>query len=365
MAIKEAKRKTGFSVFKLDFYDELGKRHRWTGKPFRTVDKTARKLRMIEAQKHELEVSEQVAKGTYRRAEVYAPTTFGEVLGDYLKESEGQRGHGSREQIGKVLRAAFGERPITAITDEEVDRFILERAEATSNSTAMKTRNTLAAFFKWARKRRYVQVSPAEDAVRLRIEKKPMRYFSHDEWAATYESLPPWLKPWGLFGLGTGARLRTVAEFKWSGIDKQGGRLHLMNFKRGGTPYHVKASETALEAVGMCRRGTSPYVFKDDEGRPVLDEAGRTRLSKMFSAYCPDGLSFHALRHSYATWAAQSGESMAEIATALNHSNIQVTYAYYYHHSPESGAGVASAVDRALGRDLVAQRKQSEAGIAK
>lgn len=55
------------------------------------------------------------------------------------------------------------------------------------------------------------------------------------------------------------------------------------------------------------------------------------RFKKILSEIGLDDLSFHSLRHTYATMLFESGVELEKISKALNHKSISVTESVYVH----------------------------------
>lgn len=91
--------------------------------------------------------------------------------------------------------------------------------------------------------------------------------------------------------------------------------------------YDVRASEHVIEwggkKVGSIKKG-----FREAAKRAGLE-----------------GVTPHVLRHTAATWMAQAGVPMIEIARFLGHSNPQITYRIYAKHTPDYLRTAASAVE--------------------
>ena len=105
----------------------------------------------------------------------------------------------------------------------------------------------------------------------------------------------------------------------------------------------VPMNATALNALSEARqRATTPYVI-EYAGRPVkfikmgLRRAGQRCGMEFVSA--------HVFRHSAATWMAEGGIPMAEIAQFLGHKDSRVTERVYARFSPTYLRGAASMLE--------------------
>ena len=100
---------------------------------------------------------------------------------------------------------------------------------------------------------------------------------------------------------------------------------------KSGRPRHVPLSAAALELIrSLPRMVGNEYILPSPvkPGAPLSDlKHPWARIRK--AAGCPD-LRIHDLRHSVATWLAESGEPAQTIQQALGHQNIQHTMGYIH-----------------------------------
>lgn len=146
--------------------------------------------------------------------------------------------------------------------------------------------------------------------------------------------------------LYTASRKGPVETLPWSRIDLERG---LIDFRTPG------------ERVTKKRRGVVPIAA---ELRPILERSYKERTSDWLldrpgepyhewrraarrAGLYADGkytVSPHVLRHTFATWAAQDGVSLYDIAGVL-HDTLATVTKHYAHHSPNH---LRSAVDRRI-----------------
>jgi integrase len=143
-----------------------------------------------------------------------------------------------------------------------------------------------------------------------------------------------------LIALYSGQRKRAILDLEWSQIDFVNRTL---NFKKNGEKETNK--RRAFMPIGkklyghLARRhavgeGLCPYVFhqKEDKSRRVLD------VSKGFRAVARRAdlvdVTPHTLRHTCASWLAQRGEKMIDVAAYLNMS-VRTLSKVYAHHNKQ------------------------------
>ena len=99
------------------------------------------------------------------------------------------------------------------------------------------------------------------------------------------------------------------------------------------------------------KRRQARLVFTDAAGQPIR----RTRFSDIWrpaaaTAEVPDGVTFHDLRHYYASLLIRHGESVKVVQKRLGHKSAVETLDTYSHLWPDSEDRTREAVDEVLGR---------------
>lgn len=132
----------------------------------------------------------------------------------------------------------------------------------------------------------------------------------------------------------TGARRSEVCAIRWRNIDAERGAIVLAptehkTGRKTGAKKTILLPAPALAIVAKRERGQpDDYVFRGEQG------SGHTWLnSKIWvrirrEANLPDGITNHALRHSFATMLAVQGAEAAQLMKALGHAQISTTVRY-------------------------------------
>jgi integrase len=122
-------------------------------------------------------------------------------------------------------------------------------------------------------------------------------------------------------------------------------RAHLVEFP----PVEVEVVDTTRGGVPVLR--PARLVFSTPEGRPLR----RTSFSRQVwipareAAGLPPEVTFHDLRHYYASLLIRHGESVKVVQARLGHANAAETLDTYSHLWPDSADRTRAAVDEALG----------------
>jgi len=151
-------------------------------------------------------------------------------------------------------------------------------------------------------------------------------------WGKAVLGLHPVRRDLHLFMMLTGMRRTSACEARASDLDLGSGRLHVPKPKGGSArafdlplsaPLADLFGHRAEENPRLHRK--SPWLFPADSKSGHVAEVAQHEL---------DGLTGHALRHTFATLAVQAGVPLLELKYLLNHAASNVTMGYI-HVGPE------------------------------
>jgi len=202
--------------------------------------------------------------------------------------------------------------------------------------TAMRTMITFSAMLSWAVKRGIAKSNPAKGVPKLKCERQE-RFLATEEFAELFKALreaeaegsvsPPHGMIIRLLAF-TGARKSEIMGLQWSEVDLPRNAIVLAESRSKTGAKRIPLPPQAIELL-KNRPRQGDYVF------PPLRSAktGHTMgLQKTWErvrtrAKLDDGY-LHDLRHSFASMAVASGESLYVVQRALGHKNITTTQRY-------------------------------------
>jgi len=184
----------------------------------------------------------------------------------------------------------------------------------------------------------YTGESPTKKVKKPRFDNKRLRFLSREEAdklldalkaksISTYEQ--------ALISLHTGCRASEAFNLRWSDVDMGQGLLTFRDTKSGKNRIAYMT-----EAVREMFEGKEPSKPDDLVFPPTRGADVRQRPSKTFSRVVNDlGLntgvtdrrqrvSFHTLRHTFASWQVMGGTDLYTVKELLGHSSIKVTERY-------------------------------------
>ncbi len=126
-------------------------------------------------------------------------------------------------------------------------------------------------------------------------------------------------------------------------VDLEARTMHVPQAK-GGRPRHVALTDEAVtffKELVADRARLIHVLRRQDEGMWGKSHQSRPLALACASAAIDPAISFHVLRHTYASRLARAGVPMLAIAAQLGHADTRVTVKHYAHLSPNH---VAEAV---------------------
>lgn len=177
------------------------------------------------------------------------------------------------------------------------------------------------------------------------------------------KNVAPTLYPVFLCAARTGLRQGELLALQWEDVNCVGRFLEVRrNFTHGrlttpksGESRRVDLSreltatlealqfDRQLEAVTRGWSDTPPWVFCNEQGRPLHQNWIRLKFFRLLKGAGVRQVRFHDLRHSFASLLLQNGESPVYVKDQMGHSSIQITVDLYGHLIP---GGNKQAVDR-------------------
>lgn len=257
-----------------------------------------------------------------------------------------------------------------------LDADAIRRRRATANRVL----TVLKAALTFARKRgKYVGT---DDAWRLvepfgRVDTAKVRWLTDGEQRRLINACSPDFQGLVTAALLTGARYGELTAAKVGDLDTRSGTLHIP-VSKSGKARHVFLTDEGRAFLARMAMGkvADALLFERDkvegqattarpatrrraavEGAPALVRRaawGKSDQSRCMAAACEaarikPAVSFHVLRHSYATKLASNGAPLMAIAAQLGHADTRITEKHYAHAAPSYVADTVRAAFGSLG----------------
>lgn len=288
--------------------------------------------------------------------------TLAAVAAAYLDAYKG-RDESRYHRIGAWVRL-LGDKPFATITPEDIDtamaRLATEAAKVysgkdadgnpifrrksggRSGATLNRYLVALGALFAWARRGRLLPrgfESPTKHIEKHKEARGRVRYLSDDErerlLAACRKSPWPRLYLLVLMALTTGARRGELLSLRWKDVDLERGEARIgedadTETKNGDARCLILLPQVITEM--------EPFAPKDAHKSEALVFRSRLRPSQPYAtalafndALAAAGIKnfrFHDCRHTAASYMAQQGASLLEIADTLGHRQLRMVQRY-------------------------------------
>lgn len=266
----------------------------------------------------------------------HAPSVYDFCMGEYRQHAELHLGADTWKRVRSyqvsALAAFFGETPLSALTDAQVEAYQRrEVARGVKPSTVNHDMQTLRALLAFARERGHT-VAPLK--IRdLAVPQGRVRVWTQAEVERLLERARtdcPALASMCVFLVNTGCRKGESIAARWSWVDERA-RLLRIPATDAWHPKSKKAREVPLstsllaELRSLTRRG--PWLF------PRAPDGRRRRcfpkdqFAELRKAVGLDG-GPHTLRHTYASLFLQARPDLHLLARILGHSTTRVTELY-------------------------------------
>ncbi|MDA8108152.1 MAG: site-specific integrase [Betaproteobacteria bacterium] len=254
--------------------------------------------------------------------------------------------------------AALGDRPFATLTDQDVfsgleairteparvykgrdefDRPIFEfKPKPRTPATVNRYHAALAAVFTWAIKRRLAPRGfehPCRNVERLPERNAVVRFLSQAELtrllAACRTSGWPRLYLLVVMAITTGARRSELLALTWGELDTERAIAHVRETKNGH-PRALPLTPTVLEELARFRLPTTKpeHCLFPSRGVPTKPRVFEPSWRAALKAAQIERFRFHDLRHSCASYLAQNGASLLEIADVMGHRQLAMVKRY-------------------------------------
>ena len=259
--------------------------------------------------------------------------TFVQLHGSSLRSST-MRGY--REAVEEFIRV-LGDKLITLYSSQDVELFkqTLVSRNLTPSSVNVRYRS-IKSVFGYCVRHEYLPKSPFSKTSAIKIARRTPQFLSKSDLQKLLEKVTsPTMKDIFLFAALTGMRLAEIANLKFSSIDLKQNQIVVANDEsfttKSGRERVIPIHPIVLEILKRreTRKMNSEYLFAKHSGYKI-SESYISHQFKHFlrEAKLDEGLHFHNLRSSFASYLIANNVSIFEVQQLLGHSSVAVTMAY-------------------------------------
>ena len=266
---------------------------------------------------------------------------FGEVWEEYSKwlETGKKRPRDDRYYYAKHLRDRFADKPLSKICPFDLEKLKTDLlndglAPATVKHNLVLVRQIYNKAISWEM---WSGENPINKVKLPKLNNKRVNFFTYDQAKTLLEKLSmtsSQLHDISLLSLHTGMRAGEVFGLKWEHIDFETKIVRILDSKSGRSR---NVFMNAMAFSMLQHRGpavSGEFVFKSKTGGQIqaISKAFRAVIDHLgFNAGIKDPrdkLTFHSLRHTFASWLAIAGTPILTIKELLGHQTLAMTERY-------------------------------------
>ena len=249
-------------------------------------------------------------------------------------------------QALNFLQKYFDNVRISEITNAQIVKYFENRVKTSSIYQARKDLICFNSCFNHAVKQKLLIENPCKVIKRFKIPEKQPLFFSKIDFEMLLRVIDNQdIKDLVQFAVNTGLRQMELLTLHWNQINFKDKTLILDNrnyqtkSKRiRSVPLNIKAFQILTERE-RDKVKEIIFTFNGKTVNPFF-------LMKQFKKYVIEAklnpaLSFHSLRHTFASWLIQRGISIYSVSKLLGHSNIKVTEIYSHLRSEDLMSSVS------------------------
>lgn len=296
-----------------------------------------------EAEKWEIQIKAAMQDGTYFDNSEAMQSTLSEVIDRYINEFLIKESRNYRTFVGQLTwwknqLGNFAVGKITSFIISQKLQFLSEqinyRGKVASPATLNRYRSSLSCVFAaacddWG----MIKESPVPKVRKRKEPRGRIRFLSLDEkerlLKACFACTNPYLYTIVVLALATGMRRGEILNLQWKDVDLEKGKA-ILHETKNGERRTVSLTGHALsilrEYANRPRQICSSYVFSSTFGsKSIQIRSSWEAVAKLANL---SDFHFHDLRHTFASYLAMNGATLAEIAEAMGHKTLVMVKRY-------------------------------------
>lgn len=296
-------------------------RLRWFGN-FKTKEQAARFYRDSKA----LQRLKQFFPEEYQRRISPKVTT---LITEYLEATKSKRSHPNDVCYGEWWQAALRGLQLHQLTPARIEAAQRQLLVDRQPQTALHYLKFLRHLCKRAIRDGLLVDDPFRALTLPKVHSRRLRYLSQAEERRLLRALGPYA-PWARFAILTGVRRSEQFGLRWRDVAWEQRQLILHRSKSGGSQV-VYLNDEALAILRRLKaESRSLWVFRSENRHTHVDPHNvyRRIFQPAVEKAKLDDVTWHTLRHTFASRLAMSGQTEQTIATLLRHAGTSLVKRY-------------------------------------
>jgi len=261
----------------------------------------------------------------------------------------------------------IGDRPLAAVRRSDIQALITSSGQHLAPKTVENHFRLIKAVFNAAVEDQLIALSPCRKIARQPVAPSHVVPLSVDQVERLVAATPQHFRALVITAVGTGLRqgealglrgqdvdfLRREVHVRHQLVSVPGVAAHLGPPKTASSLRTVPAPAFVLQALAEHVRlfppGPFGMIFSNTRGSFVNRQSlHRSLAAAVRTAGLPAGITFHQLRHTYASLLIDGGESVTVVADRMGHKNATETLHTYSHLWPSSDDKTRHVLDKAF-----------------
>jgi site-specific recombinase XerD len=286
------------------------------------------------------------------------PTAFETAIDRFLRTQEGrnrspQTIRAYRTDLTQLATWLRSDNPLLTdpadVTTDDINEFLAHLArEGWSGVSRARKLAAIREFFRFLKIGGAIDASPVEGVDTPKREKRGRNYLTPEEFNRLLAAAGGHPRDFCILTLflQTGIRISELCALRLEDIDLMAGTLHV-RIGKGMAARTIELEKKGVRSLKtwLSLRENSPfdYLFLNRDGEPLKEWGVRDLLEK----YCRAGgitkrVTPHSLRHTFASYKAQSGVSPFQLKEWLGHARLDTT-SIYVHMAQQNAKKVMEA----------------------
>lgn len=249
----------------------------------------------------------------------------------------------------------FATRDVRAIGEEDVQLFKAQLLQRVGPKTCNNTLGVLSVLMRKAVAWGYADVNPTLDVRPARLPPQEFAFLDATQAAALLEYMrsryPQWY-PIFFMALRTGLRQGELIGLEWGDVDLVTGQVFVrrtfykgaLTVPKGGRGRVVPLTPETVSMLKAHRHLCGPVVFCRPDGSHTKADSLPDPLERALRAVGLPRVTFHDLRHSFASQLAMAGVPLKAVQEYLGHTDVKMTMRYA-HLAPEAKVAWLQVLD--------------------
>ncbi|EIM64505.1 tyrosine-type recombinase/integrase [Desulfobacter postgatei] len=268
----------------------------------------------------------------------------------------------TEEQLFRLwIKTTMGDKPLKEISAFDLERLKKEMTTARKSPRTIEyTLTTLGQIFRHAERLKYFHGDiPTTRVKKPKYDNKRVRFLSHAEAHALLEILQkksPETYEMALLSLHCGLRAGEIFSLAWNDVDLDHGLIPLLDTKSSKTRTLSMTADIQSFFVAKYQGEKQDLVFPDRKTGGTRKQISKSFPRSVSEAGLNNGIedrrqrvTFHTLRHTFASWLVMEGISLYEVKELLGHASLTMTERYA-HLAPGRNKKAATTMEKVFNK---------------